>query len=287
VYTSADRRRILLSGLTLAGALTMFGGARAEAQACTPTSSTNDRHVAEGRATTSTVQSCSACLFGVCGLPSGCETSTKTYRAAGSNESLGSDGSATITLYQTGSSYSTRAPAAELSCSDKLDNDCDAKVDCADSQCSSDPACTAPVLRYVSVPGTAFSPGVGAAYTRGSAIPRSQLWTAHAPLALPDGAVVRELRCALFPESTLSANSGALIYDASLTDPDGVTESDFLDLSGPSAFTTRSVAITKLRPMDNKTMVRSLLIQLFHGKPPVDAGYTSNYVRGCTVGYTL
>jgi hypothetical protein len=286
VLQSRPGTTLHVASLLAACALSALLSASAEAQACTSTTATNDAHVAAGRATTSSAQNCSACVFGICGFPSGCETTTKAYRAVGSNDSLGGVGSASVTLYQTGSSYSVTAPAAELSCGDKLDNDCDGKIDCSDSQCSSDAACAAPVLRYTAVAGAAFNSSNPTDYLDGDLSARSQTWTGAAPLLLPDGAVVRELQCYFSLGASLS--QGSMVFIKELPVMFTVTEGSNtrLDLTSlpVDTHTWRTVVVPgDYAPVvDNKQVARALVVKLVHTAVPSGGRF-----KGCTVGYTL
>lgn len=80
------------------------------------------QHVAQGRATSQTTQSCTACWFG-CSFPGGCATTTTQFFAAGSGEALGTSGSAVRTLHSQdqGVTWST-SPCAVPNCA--RDADC-------------------------------------------------------------------------------------------------------------------------------------------------------------------
>jgi hypothetical protein len=270
--------------LTVVGTLLTLGQARAEAQACSTFTATNSAHTAAGRATATSSQNCSACTFGICGFPSGCTTTTTTYVAVGSGESLGTSGSLTTTLYQSGTSYRTTPPTTELSCTDKLDNDCDGKVDCADSQCASNSACATPPTQYTAVSGVAFVSSDPTEYNRGNLVPRARTWGGGAQLDLPDGALVTSIRCGLVP--TVPVVTGTATIYGQTSDGQTTEVSEPLDLATQQVNTPQTFtrAISRLRRYTASGGARYIWIQLELGAvPPANQGG----VGPCIVGYTL
>jgi hypothetical protein len=143
-----EQRFRALSLAACAVVLCAFGVSSVQAQAyCAgPFTSSNAAHVTAGRASAQSTQNCSACIFGLCGFPSGCTVTTTSYTAVGSGQALGSSGSASTTLYENPAGrFSTTActscAASETSCTNGSDEDCDGLIDCADSQCAADAAC--------------------------------------------------------------------------------------------------------------------------------------------------
>jgi hypothetical protein len=260
----------------------------AEAQACAQVSASIDSHVSAGRARKVTTQSCSACVFGICGFPSGCDTSNTGYYAVGSDEYLGGSGATTVTLYQTGTVSSTTPPASESSCTDKADNDCDGLIDCQDPQCGSNAACAAPpppTLRYASVHGASFVSGDATGYDYAGVTPRAQLWIGAVTVSLPDGAVVREMRCstvlgAPLVNGTARFQSQNLIAGGSTVTP--ALDAIFSATTAAGFVSARSSAASGVPPINNRDNAYAILLALTHSSTPTDG-----YIVGCTLGYTL
>lgn len=259
----------------------------ASAQVCQgPFTATLDQHVSAGRAQ-KTAGNCSSCLFSICGLPSGCDTPA-SYRAVGSAQALGQSGAASVTLYESpAGSFSTtvcrRCDGSETACGDGVDNDCDGQVDCSDSQCSTAPSCNSEQLHYVSVQGSAFTSMDTTYYFESSASPRTQRWTARAPLQLPDGAVIRQVNCG-FSNNEQPLLEGSYARTGVYALLGGGYQND-MSLAGPA---NGDVLYTQQIPampvIDNHEETVGIFLNLLFPTAPI-RGEVVFY--GCSLGYKL
>lgn len=104
---------------------------------CQDIAATVNQHVIAGRANANTEKDCSSCYFDICGLPSGCEVDNTSYRAAGSNQDMGTNGNISVTLYSEDNGVTWRI--GQCAVSDCTENSqCDDSIACTTDSCNTE-----------------------------------------------------------------------------------------------------------------------------------------------------